>query len=72
MTHDAEERSEKLDTLTVAQLKERCEQYGLKKTGKRADLLDRLRQYVRFLFLSGVFVLLACVRRIGLLGGRRH
>jgi hypothetical protein len=62
VTHNSEERSENFDTLTVAQLKERCEQYGLKKTGKRADLLDQLRQalYVRFQFLSGVFVLLAC------------
>ncbi len=61
-THDAEEGSEKLDTLTVAKLKERCEQLGLEKTGKKADLLDRLRQalYVRMQFLSGVFVHPAC------------
>lgn len=61
-THDAEEGSEKLDMLTVAKLRERCEQHGLEKTGKKADLLDRLRQalYVRMKFLSGVFVQPAC------------
>jgi hypothetical protein len=61
-THDAEEGSEKLDTLTVVQLKELCEQHGLEKKGKKADLLDRLRQalYVRMHFLSGVFVQPAC------------
>jgi hypothetical protein len=60
-THDAEEGSEKLDMLTVAKLKERCEQHGLEKTGKKADLLDRLRQalYVRLQFLSGGLVLRA-------------
>ena len=60
-THDAEEGSEKLDMLTVAKLRERCELHGLEKTGKRADLLDRLRSfYVRMQFLSGVFVQPAC------------
>ncbi len=51
-THDAEEGSEKLDMLTAAKLRERCEQHGLEKTGKKADLLDRLRQalYVRMQF----------------------
>jgi hypothetical protein len=61
-THDLEEGGEKLDRLTVTQLKERCEQHGLEKTGLKADLLDRLRQalYVRMHFLSGGLVLRAC------------
>ncbi|KAL3922519.1 MAG: hypothetical protein SGILL_002159 [Bacillariaceae sp.] len=41
-----EEETDQLDQMTAAQLKSLCKEYGLKVSGKKADLQDRLREHL--------------------------
>lgn len=41
---DGEMLSQDLESMTLVELKERCEERGLKKSGKKAELIQRLRE----------------------------